>query len=111
MQCRDWRRLRKLGRMAKFFRILARIPALGRSAVLAAIALGFAASVSLASVSPSDKRVELVIGNGAYENAIHLDNAAVDARAVADAFRKLGFLVVDGYDLDIDQMRAKVSEF
>jgi Caspase domain/Putative peptidoglycan binding domain len=97
--------------MAKFFRILARIPALGRSAVLAAIALGFAASVSLASVSPSDKRVALVIGNGAYQNAIHLDNAAFDARAVADAFRKLGFQVVDGYDLDIDQMRAKVSEF
>ncbi len=32
-------------------------------------------------------------------------------RAVADGFRKLGFQVVDGYNLDIDQMRAKVSEF
>src|SRR5258708_5304463 len=97
--------------MAKFFRILARVSALARAAVLAAIALGFAASVSLAAVSPSDKRVALVIGNGAYQNAIHLDNAAFDARAVADAFRNLGFQVVDGYDLDIDQMRAKVSEF
>jgi hypothetical protein len=97
--------------MAKFFRILARIPALARSAVLAAIVLGFGASVSLAAAAPSDKRVALVIGNGAYQNAVHLDNAAFDARAVADAFRKLGFQVVDGYDLDIDQMRAKVSEF
>ena len=52
-----------------------------------------------------------MIGNGAYQNAIHLDNAAFDARAVADSFRKLGFQVVDGYDLDIDQMRSKVSEF
>ena len=66
---------------------------------------------SAAAVQPSDKRVALVIGNGAYQNAVHLDNAVFDARAVADSFRKLGFQVVDGYDLDIDQMRAKVSEF
>jgi uncharacterized caspase-like protein len=97
--------------MAKFFTVLGRVSALTRTAVLAAIALGFGASVSLAAVTPSEKRVALVIGNGAYQNAIHLDNAAFDARAVADAFRKLGFQVVDGYDLDIDQMRAKVSEF
>ena len=97
--------------MVNFFRILARVFSLTRTAALAAIAFGFAASVSLAAVSPSEKRVALVIGNGAYENAVRLDNAAFDARAVADAFRKLGFQVVDGYDLDIDQMRAKVSEF
>ena len=66
---------------------------------------------SAAAVQPSDKRVALVIGNGAYQNAVRLDNAVFDARAVADSFRKLGFQVVDGYDLDIDQMRSKVSEF
>jgi uncharacterized caspase-like protein len=97
--------------MVKFFFVLARFPILARLAIFAAIALGFGASASLAAVSPSEKRVALVIGNGAYQNAIHLDNAAFDARAVADAFRKLGFQVVDGYDLDIDQMRSKVSEF
>ena len=59
----------------------------------------------------ADKRVALVIGNGAYERAPKLDNAAFDAKAVADAFGKLGFEVVEGYDLDIAQMRAKVSEF
>jgi uncharacterized caspase-like protein len=58
-----------------------------------------------------EKHVALVIGNSAYENAPKLDNAVFDARAVADAFRKLGFQVVDGYNLDISQMRAKVSEF
>ena len=62
-------------------------------------------------MSPSEKRVALVIGNGAYESAVRLDNAVFDAKAVADAFRNLGFEVVDGYDLDIDHMRAKVSEF
>ena len=61
--------------------------------------------------APEDKRVALVIGNGDYQNAPKLDNAAFDARAVADAFRRLGFEVVDGYDLDIARMRAKVSEF
>ena len=80
-------------------------------AVLAAIAFGFAASASLAGVSVDQKRVALVIGNGAYQNAVRLDNAVFDARAVADGFRKLGFQVVDGYDLDIDEMREKVSEF
>ena len=97
--------------MAKFFCVLARFSVLARMAALAAIAFGFAATVSLAAVSPSEKRVALVIGNGAYQNAVRLDNAVFDARAVADGFRKLGFQVVDGYDLDIDQMRAKVSEF
>jgi hypothetical protein len=58
-----------------------------------------------------EKRVALVIGNDAYTNAVSLDNAVFDARAVADALRKLGFQVVDGYDLDIDHMRAKVSQF
>jgi uncharacterized caspase-like protein len=97
--------------MAKFFGVLARFSVLARLAVLAAIGFSFAASVSLAAVSPVEKRVALVIGNGAYQNAVRLDNAVFDARAVADSFRKLGFQVVDGYDLDIDQMRSKVSEF
>jgi uncharacterized caspase-like protein len=97
--------------MAKFFGALARFSGLAHLAVLAAIAFGFAASVSLAAVQPNDKRVALVIGNGAYQSAVRLDNAVFDARAVADSFRKLGFQVVAGYDLDIDQMRSKVSEF
>ncbi len=75
------------------------------------------AAILLSRVSPAladvqtEKRVALVIGNGAYQNAPRLDNAVLDARAVANAFRKLGFEVVDGYDLDIAGMRAKVGEF
>jgi uncharacterized caspase-like protein len=97
--------------MARFFCVLAQFFVLARTGALAAVAFGFATSVSLAAVSPTEKRVALVIGNGAYASAVRLDNAVFDARAVADAFRKLGFEVVDGYDLDIDHMRAKVSEF
>jgi hypothetical protein len=97
--------------MDRFFCVLTRFFTLARTAALAAIACVFATSVSLAAVTPTEKRVALVIGNGAYESAVRLDNAVFDARAVADAFRSLGFEVVDGYDLDIDHMRAKVSEF
>jgi uncharacterized caspase-like protein len=92
--------------MAKVFRMLARFFLLALTALVP-----IAASVSSATVSPSEKRVALVIGNGAYQSAVRLDNAVFDAKAVAESFRKLGFQVVDGYDLDIDQMRSKVSEF
>jgi uncharacterized caspase-like protein len=97
--------------MTELFSVVARFGALARATVLAAFALGFATSASLAAPTSNEKRVALVIGNGAYENAVRLDNAVFDARAVADGFLKLGFQVVDGYDLDIDRMRAKVSEF
>ena len=37
------------------------------------------------------KRVALVIGNSAYENASSLDNPQRDAKAVAETFRNIGF--------------------
>ena len=58
-----------------------------------------------------DKRVALVIGNGAYKNTIDLPNAPVDAKAVAAALRKLGFLVVEGIDLTQSGMTDKLKEF
>ncbi|PZR84313.1 MAG: hypothetical protein DLM68_13040 [Hyphomicrobiales bacterium] len=58
-----------------------------------------------------EKRVALVIGNGGYKVARALPNPPVDAKAVAAAFRRLGFEVIDGYDLTITQMRQKIAEF
>ncbi len=76
------------------------------------VAIGVAVvSISNVAAAPEGKRVALVIGNGAYLNAPKLDNPTFDARAVAGAFRKLGFQVVDGYNLDIAEMRQKVAEF
>ncbi len=83
-----------------------------RLEALLCAAAGGALLISSAFADVSlEKRVALVIGNGAYQHATKLDNATFDARAIADAFRKLGFQVVDGYDLDVEQMRAKISEF
>ena len=93
--------------IALFLRRLAR-PAEPLLWALAGVA--FLLSPAVADIQ-TENRVALVIGNGAYQNAPRLDNAVLDASAVADAFRKLGFEVVDGYDLDIAGMRAKVAEF
>jgi uncharacterized caspase-like protein len=94
--------------MTRFSRGLTRLT---QAALVALWTVLLAAAPSSAAVQPNDKRVALVIGNGAYQSAVRLDNAVFDARTVADSFRKLGFQVVDGYDLNIDQMRSKVSEF
>ncbi|MCG5241687.1 SUMF1/EgtB/PvdO family nonheme iron enzyme [Azospirillum doebereinerae] len=48
-----------------------------------------------------EKRIALVIGLNAYQHAPELVNPRNDARAVADAFRKLDFTVEEQYDLDM----------
>lgn len=63
------------------------------------------------ATAKADRRVALVIGNAAYTVAPALQNSTNDARAMAAAFRRLGFEVIDGYDLTIRQMRAKIAEF
>ena len=82
-----------------------------------ALALLLAAHVGptfCARAEPADlpeKRVALVIGNGAYANAPRLANPAADAHAVADSLRQLGVSVTEGYDLSFDAMRALLIEF
>ncbi len=63
------------------------------------------------ATAKDERRVALVIGNAAYTVAPALHNATNDARAVAAAFKRLGFEVIDGYDLTVRQMRAKIAEF
>lgn len=58
-----------------------------------------------------EKRVALVIGNSAYEHTAKLNNPVRDARAMASALARLGFEVVQGYDLEQAEMRAKIREF
>jgi hypothetical protein len=58
-----------------------------------------------------ERRVALVIGNGKYVNAPALDNPPSDAGAIAQVLRELHFEVIDGYDLDVEAMDARITEF
>lgn len=51
----------------------------------------------------ADRRVALVIGNGAYAHAPALPNPPNDAAAVAAALQRIGFEVLSGRDLDKEQ--------
>ena len=64
-----------------------------------------------AARAETEKRVALVIGNGDYATAPRLENPPIDARAVASSLKRLGFQVVEGYDLSIAQMRSSVADF
>ena len=57
-----------------------------------------------------DRRVALVIGNGAYAH-VTLQNPSSDARAIARNLRDLGFDVSEGFDLDTAAMKKVADEF
>lgn len=68
--------------------------------------------LSLAAQAASDeKRVALIIGNGAYVNAPTLANPKNDAEDMAAALKRLGFTVILGIDLDKRAMDRKILEF
>ena len=71
------------------------------------VALAFSAGSAHAQ-----KRVALVIGNGAYQNAPALPTPANDAGAIADLFRKSGFDVVEAKtDLSNIDFKRLIREF
>jgi len=57
------------------------------------------------------RRVALIVGNGAYQNAPSLPNPPNDAADMAQSLRNLGFDVVEGRDLDKRGMESKIREF
>jgi uncharacterized caspase-like protein len=59
----------------------------------------------------AEKRVALVIGNGAYVNAPPLANPKNDAEDMATALESLGFTVFLGLDLNKRGMDIKILEF
>jgi uncharacterized caspase-like protein len=58
----------------------------------------------------SEKRVALIIGNAAYAVG-RLNNPVIDARAIAQTLRGLGFEVIAREDLDYQKMRRAVADF
>lgn len=62
----------------------------------------------------TDKRVALVIGNGAYVNVAKLSNPPNDARLIAETLKGLGFTLVGGkvqQDLDKARFDQAVQSF
>jgi uncharacterized caspase-like protein len=76
-------------------------------ALAAFFSLAFASDVAFA-----EKRVALVIGNSAYQNAPQLPNPARDATAVGEMLRKANFDVVESArDANNQDMRRVLREF
>ncbi len=70
------------------------------------IVLAFGVPAALA-----EKRVALVVGNGAYEHTAALANPVNDAKDMAAALRALGFEVFEGLDLTEADFARKVRDF
>jgi len=96
-----------------------RVLALGlKLAAVAALALLSLLATSTV-VGPADrlalattqKRVALVIGNTAYRHAPRLENPKNDATDISAVLRKLGFRVIEGFDLDKAGLERKIREF
>ncbi|RMF10147.1 MAG: hypothetical protein D6773_01015 [Alphaproteobacteria bacterium] len=79
---------------------------------VALYAVGLIALLSaLLSPAMAERRVALVIGNSAYENAAVLKNPKNDAEAVATALEGLGFEVVKGIDLTDRGFARTIGDF
>src|SRR5256885_1334989 len=75
--------------------------------VLTITTLAFA---SVASAQQTEKRIALVIGNGAYQ-AGALPTTANDAGLIAQTLQAAGFDVVGARDLDQDTLRRALHDF
>jgi caspase domain-containing protein len=80
-----------------------------RDALLAFLAVLFLDIV--AGPAFADKRVALVIGNGAYQRAPLLPNPRNDAQDVAASLKRSGFETIVGIDLDKSGMEQATIEF
>jgi uncharacterized caspase-like protein len=77
------------------------------------VALACAVILTLAGMAPgyAEKRVALVIGNGAYQRADRLANPITDARRIREALAKLNFEIVYGEDLGKQQLERMIGRF
>jgi uncharacterized caspase-like protein len=76
------------------------------SALFACLILAFSVGIARA-----EKRVALVIGNGAYKNAPVLMNPKNDAQDIGKSLRDLGFFTIIATDLDRNGMNDVLDRF
>ena len=79
------------------------------------VAIDPAITLWLLAMAPSHvhaaTRVALVIGNSAYVHTPRLENPRNDAADVSAALRKLGFRILDGFDLGKTAFEHKIRDF
>src|SRR3978361_1863242 len=75
------------------------------------LVLSLICMVFTANAAKADRRVAFVVGNGTYKNVAQLPNPPVDAKAMANVLRKVGFEVVEGTNLTRDKMTERLLEF
>jgi Caspase domain len=75
------------------------------------IAVTWLALICALAPANAEKRIALVVGNGAYRHADRLTNPVNDARGMRDALTKLGFDVTYGENLDQKALRRTVGDF
>lgn len=71
----------------------------------------FVVSLFMATAALAEKRVALVIGNGAYANAVTLPNPPNDAADMAKKLAELDFQVIVGVDQTRDELEASLRKF
>src|SRR6267378_8638190 len=71
---------------------------------------GLAGVLSSASAQQQEKRIALVVGNGAYAKS-PLATAANDAGLIAQTLQAAGFDVIGARDLDGDTLRHTLRDF
>ncbi len=64
-----------------------------------------------AAEAAGERRIALIIGNGAYQHTSTLQNPRNDASDLAVALQRLGFDVMQGVDLDKRSMERTIREF
>ena len=76
------------------------------------LALGVLCLPLWANAAFAERRVALIIGNSAYQNAPALPNPARDARAMAAMFQKAGYDVVStAYDVGNLEFKRAIRQF
>jgi len=79
------------------------------AAILLAVSTDTGSDATARAVA--QRRVALVIGNSAYRYTPKLANPRNDAADIAAALRKLGFQVIEGFDLDKVAFERKIRDF
>src|SRR5919112_6290331 len=82
-----------------------------RRFLMSAMAVAATLLLAPAEAAVNERRVALVIGNSEYKHVAPLENPLIDSKAVAASLKRLGFEVVEGYNLNMEAMRSTVGQY